>query len=310
MSLRDCTAFSARVLGLLIALYFFICSLDLLSDAFRLVGGKTAGQVLGNNKLLTNPVAGLMIGELATVLLQSSSATTSILVSMVAGDLLSVHNAIPIVMGANIGTSMTNTLVSLGHSVDRAQFERAFAGATVHDMFNYLSVTCLLPIEVAFGLIERCTGLIVADINGMSKGADLQLLNVLTDPLTRRIIEVNKNKIAEIAENTALQSNVTIKYDSLIKKCNNQEYNLDPCGYRHIFAYSTWSDLTIGLILLLVSIAALIACLIAIVKLLHSMLNGPMLAVIQKAVNTDLPGRCGYFTGYIAIAIGCGMTFL
>ena len=59
--------------------------------------------------------------------------------------------AIPIVMGANIGTSVTNTIVSLGQSGDRDQFRRAFGGATIYDMFNWLSVLILLPLEVASG---------------------------------------------------------------------------------------------------------------------------------------------------------------
>lgn len=73
-----------KVLLLLALLYLFICSLDFLSSAFRLLGGKAAGEAFASNKILSNPVAGLMIGILATVLVQSSSTTTSIVVSMVA----------------------------------------------------------------------------------------------------------------------------------------------------------------------------------------------------------------------------------
>lgn len=54
-------------------------------------------------------------------------------------------------MGANIGTSVTNTIVALGQSGDRNEFRRAFAGATVHDMFNWLSVAILLPLEAVSG---------------------------------------------------------------------------------------------------------------------------------------------------------------
>ena len=61
--------------------------------------------------------------------------------------------AIPIVMGANIGTSVTNTIVSLGQITDRNEFRRAFAGATVHDIFNWLSVFVLFPVEVITGAI-------------------------------------------------------------------------------------------------------------------------------------------------------------
>ena len=83
--LRVALAFTKIVL-LLGLLYFFICSLDFLSSAFRLLGGKAAGEAFASNKILSNPVAGLMIGILATVLVQSSSTTTSIVVAMVAAD--------------------------------------------------------------------------------------------------------------------------------------------------------------------------------------------------------------------------------
>ena len=64
---------------------------------------------------------------------------------------LTVQKAIPIVMGANIGTSVTNTIVSMGQITDKNEFRRAFAGATVHDVFNWLTVAVMLPIEVATG---------------------------------------------------------------------------------------------------------------------------------------------------------------
>merc|ERR1719334_1804095 len=57
-------------------------------------------------------------------------------------------------MGANIGTSITNTLVSMGHVGNRLELERAFAGATVHDMFNMLAVAVLLPLEVLIWAIN------------------------------------------------------------------------------------------------------------------------------------------------------------
>ena len=83
--LRVALSFTKIVL-LLGFLYLFICSLDFLSSAFRLLGGKAAGEAFASNDILSNPVAGLMIGILATVLVQSSSTTTSIVVSMVAAE--------------------------------------------------------------------------------------------------------------------------------------------------------------------------------------------------------------------------------
>ncbi len=93
------------------------------------------------------PLVGLFIGILATSLIQSSSSTTSIVVAMVGGDVLTVSNAIPIVMGANIGTSVTNTLVSMAHINRSQEFRRSFAASTVHDFFNLLSVLVIFPLQ-------------------------------------------------------------------------------------------------------------------------------------------------------------------
>ena len=70
-----------------------------------------------------------------------------LLISGSAPAVVPVNAAIFIIMGANIGTSVTNTIVALGQVADRDEFRRAFAGATVHDFFNWLTVLVLLPIE-------------------------------------------------------------------------------------------------------------------------------------------------------------------
>jgi sodium-dependent phosphate cotransporter len=66
-----------------------------------------------------------------------------------------VEIAIPMVMGANIGTTVTNTIVSLGMVRQGEDFRRAFAAATIHDFFNVLSVVIFLPLEVMFGFLEK-----------------------------------------------------------------------------------------------------------------------------------------------------------
>lgn len=188
-----------RFLLLLGFLYLFVCSLDVLSSAFQLVGGKMAGKFFSNNSIMSNPLAGLMIGVLVTALVQSSSTSTSILVSMVASSLLSVRTAIPFVMGANIGTSITNTLVALMQVGDRDVFRRAFAGATVHDFFNWLSVLVLLPVEVSTHYLEALTNLIVDSFNFQSGEDAPELLKVITKPLTKLIIQLDKKVIKRIA---------------------------------------------------------------------------------------------------------------
>merc|ERR1740138_1684082 len=155
------TMFLKVVLALLI-LYLFIISLDLMANSFRILGGKTAGRQFRDSDLLDNPLAGLVTGILVTVLVQSSSTSTSIIITMTAGNLIEVKNAIPMIMGANIGTSVTNTLVCLGSFSNKDEYRRAFAGATVHDCFNFLTVLIFLPIEATTGILRHLAAALVA----------------------------------------------------------------------------------------------------------------------------------------------------
>ncbi len=141
-----------RFLTVLLMLYTFLLSINLLGTSFKLFGSGFAEYIIG---MTTNPFVGLMVGIVATSLIQSSSTTTSLVVGMVAGGVLGLHNAIPIIMGANIGTTVTNTLVSLAHLGARDEFKRAFAASIVHDVFNICAVLVIFPLELEFQLIER-----------------------------------------------------------------------------------------------------------------------------------------------------------
>nr|WBU86605.1 solute carrier family 34 member 2 alpha [Ctenopharyngodon idella] len=320
----------AKFIVLVGLLYMFVCSLDILSSAFQLVGGKTAGDIFQENEVLSNPLAGLVIGMLVTLLVQSSSTSSSIVVSMVSSGLLEVSTAVPIIMGTNIGTSVTNTVVAMTQVGDRNKFRRAFAGATVHDFFNWLSVLVLLPLEIAPGYLVRLTGLIVTSFNIQSGENAPALLNVITDPLTLSIIELDASVISGIAtgdpearnkslikvwcrtaSNTTLQ-NVTATncsdYYCWELKNVTEIINIKKCN--HIFVNTSLSDMAVGLILLACSLLALCTCLILIVKLLNSMLKGQVAVVIKKIMNTDFPFPFAWLTGYIAILVGAGMTFI
>lgn len=136
----------------LLLLYFFFFSIELMSTAFKLAGQGFAERLI---HMVSDPVAGLLLGFVATGIIQSSSTTTTILVGLVASGTLSIELAIPVIMGANIGTTTTNTLVSMGHVTRPAEFQRAFAASTVHDFFNVLAAVTLLPIEVVFHPIQK-----------------------------------------------------------------------------------------------------------------------------------------------------------
>ena len=136
--------------------YLLICAVGIIGSGFKMATGDHAKELFA---FASNPFAGLVVGTIATALIQSSSTVTSIIVGLVAGG-LPVSIAVPMVMGANIGTSITNTIVSLGHVRAKEEFKRAFSAATVHDFFNILSVIIFLPLEMAFGFLEKLGSLL------------------------------------------------------------------------------------------------------------------------------------------------------
>ena len=139
---------AALVLGLI---YVFLVGVSSLESGIKLLGADVQETLFST---VRNPLAGLFVGILGTVLVQSSSASTSVIVGLVASGVLGFEFAVPMVMGANIGTTVTNTLVSLAHLRRSAEFMRAFAAAVVHDFFNVVIVLVLLPLELLTGAIS------------------------------------------------------------------------------------------------------------------------------------------------------------
>jgi len=167
---------SLKILVVLLLLYLFLTSIKLIGTSFQLLGKDFADQLIGS---YSNPVLGLFTGILATSLVQSSSTVTSLIVGLAGGGVLPIEYAIPMIMGANMGTTITNTLVSLTFVTRKIDFRRAFAAATVHDFFNLLTIIVLFPLEIKFHIIQQSavflTG-IFQGIGGVTLTSPLKLV--------------------------------------------------------------------------------------------------------------------------------------
>jgi len=159
-----------RVLSVIGALYLFLVGIKGMSSAIKNMGAGVAESIFTTT---SDPVIALFIGVFATVLFQSSSTTTSLIVGMVSSGALGLAGAIPMIMGANIGTTVTNTIVSIGHLNRGNEFKRAFAASTVHDFFNILSVLILFPIEMTFHVIQRSAEWVASLMFGKIQNADI-----------------------------------------------------------------------------------------------------------------------------------------
>lgn len=176
-----------QILQLILFLYLFLLSISLLGSSFKLFGKGFAETLIATT---SNPFVGLFIGVLATSLIQSSSSTTSIVVGMVGGGVLTVQSAIPIVMGANIGTSVTNTIVSMAHINRSNEFRRSFAASTVHDFFNILAVLVIFPIQYFtnyLGKVSYSLAEIFQNVGGMKM---FNPIKSVTTPVVKLLISL------------------------------------------------------------------------------------------------------------------------
>lgn len=167
-------------------IYVILLAVGMIGSGFKTATGGEAKELFA---FAANPFLALIIGTVCTALIQSSSTVTSIIVGLVAGG-LPVSMAIPMIMGANIGTTITNTLVSLGHVRDKREFKDAFAAATIHDFFNLLSVIIFLPLEISFNFLEKMS----AKFSQMIVGGDSMSIKGLNfiKPITKPVINTSK----------------------------------------------------------------------------------------------------------------------
>ncbi|KRX87303.1 Sodium-dependent phosphate transport protein 2A [Trichinella pseudospiralis] len=227
-----------NIILILSLLYFFVCSLDLLSKSFTLIGSRIIENMFYNNKILQSSMARVMVGLLATVLLQSSGVSTSIVVSMVASGAIDVKSAIPIIMGVNIGTSVTSTLISLVRTNNSNAFEKTFAAATLN--------TTALEESIAS--------------HNSSTANDVEL----------------------VKRNCPLQEDL-----NLVNTSNSN----------HMFAYVSWSDTGIGMVLLAMSLMSVIGCLFGLVGVLNAIFRGSLAPSVRRLVNVKCPGCLSFLTG-------------
>jgi len=180
-----------KVLGnFLLALFFlylFLLGINLFGASLKGFGTNFARLLI---ETTNNPFIGLFIGILSTTIIQSSSVTTSLTVGFVAAGTLTVSNAIPIIMGANIGTTITNIIASMGHFSVEKEFKRAFPASIVHDIFNILSVAVLLPLELSFHPIQRISGFFTDLLLGKGGITFESPLDLVIGPVSNRIMGI------------------------------------------------------------------------------------------------------------------------
>jgi sodium-dependent phosphate cotransporter len=140
------------ILYILGTLVLFVFALDLMVSSLQHLGRSAAETII---VATSNPFTGLFIGLLITAMIQSSSTTTAMVVALVASGSITIESAIPIIMGANVGTTITSTIVSMGFINKKKDFRRAVAAGTYDGFFNILIVVILFPLQYYYGFLSK-----------------------------------------------------------------------------------------------------------------------------------------------------------
>ena len=170
-------------------LYLFVCSINIMGGGLKMLMKSDSSEAWLDwfFGLADNPFVALMAGVFVTAIVQSSSFTTSMIITMAAAGTLHLDAAIFAVMGANVGTSVTGILVSLASVRIRRQFRRAFTAAMVHDVFNLLSVGVLFPIEWMFHPLARMAGAIAGWLGLETAGKPNSPIKIITRPVVELV---------------------------------------------------------------------------------------------------------------------------
>lgn len=231
-----------RVFYLLIILFVFLVSLKLMGGAFKLFGKEIAHDIIN---VTANPFVSLFIGMLATAIIQSSSTTTTMIVTMVAAGSLTVEGAVPLIMGANIGTSVTSSILAFGHIGKKKEYRKAVAAATVHDFFNILVVLVLFPMEYFFGFLSgMATGLSAIFYSADNSSVEVfSIMGVTVKPVAKGIMSLlGKNGLLVLLAACTLLFFSLRGLTSILKKfvIGKAEKNLNKVVFQNPFAALGW----------------------------------------------------------------------
>lgn len=199
------------IFGLLGGLAIFIFGMNLMSECLQKAAGEKMKAIL--SLLTKNPVLGVIAGALTTAVLQSSSATTVMAIGFVSAGLMSLPQAISIILGANIGTTMTAQIIAF--KISDYIYVFIFAGFLVSFICKSQKIKNIGQTVFAFGLLFlgiETMGSVMKPLasspfflNLIGKVADVPVLGVAVGTLMTLVVQSSSATIA-VLQNFASQA--------------------------------------------------------------------------------------------------------
>ena len=199
------------VFGLLGGLAMFLYGMNSMSDALQKAAGEKMKRILGF--LTKNPLMGALAGALVTAVLQSSSATTVMVIGFVSAGLMRLPQAISVIFGANIGTTMTAQLMAF--EISNYIYPFIFIGFIMNFVFKKEKIRNVGMVIFSFGLlfegIEVMGGVMkplassAIFVDLMGKVSEIPVLGVVLGAVMTLVVQSSSATIA-VLQNFASQS--------------------------------------------------------------------------------------------------------
>lgn len=217
----------ADTISLLGGLAFFLFGMTLLGDGLKRVAGSKMEIILG--KLTSTTFKGILLGALVTAVIQSSSATTVMVVGFVNSGIMKLANAVGIIMGANIGTTATSWILVLAGVEDKGSFSSATVFALVAFIGIIFYFFCKKQSTKNMGMIMLAFSVLMSGMQSMSGAMEslkesqafLDFISAVSNPLLAVVVGISVTALiqscsASIGILQALSITGVISYDVAI----------------------------------------------------------------------------------------------
>jgi sodium-dependent phosphate cotransporter len=212
-------------------------------------------------------------------------------------------------MGANVGTTVTSTIVSLAQMGKSAELDRSFAAATLHDVFNIFTVAILFPVECATGYLQHLTGALAEGAETGRRDHFEGPIKKFVSPLSARLLTSNKKLIVGVANGKTCDDYYPIHCDE------GAEPSFATCKVGLIGCYESTGRCPVlfreSASRTQDQVAGAVSFVIALIILFVSMLS--MVFAVQKllfGLSTKVVHTVTTCNGYIGFLVGIGITMI
>ena len=207
----------ASIITLLGGLAFFLFGMSLMGDSLKKVAGGKLETTLG--RLTSTPLKGVLLGAFVTAVIQSSSATTVMVVGFVNSGIMRLPQAIAIIMGANIGTTATGWILSLA-SVGSSGAASLFSTATI---FAVVAVIGIILYMTGKTTAKKNIGVILLALSVLMSG--MKTMSAAMEPLQE---SESFLRILTVVENPIVAIGIGIAVTAVLQSCSSPSSSSPP----------------------------------------------------------------------------------